>query len=203
LSDRAAALAFEMEGELRDWPALHRENLHPFRLKVKKLRYVLQMGDDSNHRFVHAVGEVKDAIGEWPDWQELAAVAKEVIQHSGCKLRLQIERTVQQKFEQALAGANRLRESHLKAPYGSVKKHAARGVSPGIVSAYALAASGCSVAGLPDHAQRMHDQNISRSEQAGGENDGVRVTYAEIRGDAPGCVLLNAPTMRTCILGAG
>jgi hypothetical protein len=49
----------------------------------------------------------------------------------------------------------------------------------------------------------MQDQNISRSEQARGENDGVRVAYAEIRGDAPGFVLLKAPAMWTRIPGAG
>jgi CHAD domain-containing protein len=81
LADRAAALAFEVEGELRDWPALKRINLHPFRLKVKKLRYVLQMADDSDSRFVQALAEVKDDIGEWHDWQELSAVAKKVVQH--------------------------------------------------------------------------------------------------------------------------
>jgi hypothetical protein len=49
----------------------------------------------------------------------------------------------------------------------------------------------------------MQDQNISGSEQARGQNDCVCVTYAQIRGDAPGFVLFNAPTVWACILGAG
>ena len=42
-SAEAAALALQLRAEVRDWPSLNRENLHPFRLKVKELRYVLEM----------------------------------------------------------------------------------------------------------------------------------------------------------------
>jgi hypothetical protein len=31
-----AAVALQLEAELRDWPALNRKNLHPFRLKLKE-----------------------------------------------------------------------------------------------------------------------------------------------------------------------
>lgn len=140
LADRAAALAFEVEAELRDWPALNRRNLHPFRLKAKKLRYVLQLAEKSDSRFVASLGEVKDSIGEWHDWQELAAVAREVIEHSRCKLREQINRTARQKFEQALSVANRLRENYLKAPARAVKKQVPQQVTPAIISASTLAA---------------------------------------------------------------
>jgi CHAD domain-containing protein len=140
LADRAATLAFEVEAELRDWPALNRRNLHPFRLKAKKLRYVLQMAEKSDSRFVASLGEIKDSIGEWHDWQELAAAAREVIEHSRCKLREQIDRTARQRFEQALSAANRLRETYLKAPGGTVKKQAPHQVTPAIISASTLAA---------------------------------------------------------------
>ena len=140
LADRAAALAFEIEAELRDWPALTRRNLHPFRLKVKKLRYVLQLANHSDSRFIASLGEVKDAIGEWHDWQELAAVAKDVIEHSGCKLRQEIDRSAHQKLDRAMATANRLRETYLKMPDAAVKKQVPHRVSPALISASTLAA---------------------------------------------------------------
>jgi CHAD domain-containing protein len=140
LADRAAALAFKIEAELRDWPALNRQNLHPFRLEVKKLRYVLQLAEDSDSRFVASLEEVKDSIGQWHDWQELAGVAKEVIEYARCKLRQQIERTAEQKFEEALAGANRLRETYLKEPAGAVEKQTRHRVSRAVISASTLAA---------------------------------------------------------------
>lgn len=140
LGDRAAALAFEVDAELRDWPPLNRQNLHPFRLKVKKLRYVLQLAEDGDNPFVASLGEVKDAIGEWHDWHELAVLAKEVINHPGCKLRQAIDRKRQQRFEQALSAANRLRRTYLEASAGKLKKQAGHGVSPAIISSSTLAA---------------------------------------------------------------
>lgn len=140
-ADRATALALGLEAELRRWPTLNRENLHPFRLKVKELRYVLQMAENRG-KFVDSLGEVKDAIGVWHDWQELLAIAKEVLQHSGCKLVAEIDRTAQQKLELALESANRLRRGYL-----GIERHDAgraksksKTAGPAIVSAAALAA---------------------------------------------------------------
>jgi CHAD domain-containing protein len=110
-----AALALQLEAELRDWPPLNRENLHPFRLKVKELRYVLEMGTKAGKKFVSELGEVKDAVGEWHDWEELVGIAAEVIQHKGCGLLVRIRSTSEQKFEHALAMASRLRRTRLGA----------------------------------------------------------------------------------------
>lgn len=140
LADRAAVLALELEGELHDWPVLSRHNLHPFRLKVKRLRYVLQMAEESDGRFVASLGHVKDVIGEWHDWLELASEAREVIEHSGCKLRHEIDRTLQERFERALSAANGLREVYLKAPAGRIKKQAPHRARPAVISASTLAA---------------------------------------------------------------
>lgn len=44
---------------------LNRTNLHPCRLKVKELRNLLRLSDDSKQQeFVNVLGELKDAIGE-------------------------------------------------------------------------------------------------------------------------------------------
>jgi CHAD domain-containing protein len=109
----SAALALQLDAELRDWPKLNRKNLHPFRLKVKELRYVLEMASEGDNDFVDILGEVKDAIGEWHDWGELAAIARKVIQHPGCNLLRGIRSTAEKKFERALALANRMRKENL------------------------------------------------------------------------------------------
>jgi len=63
----ATAAALHVSGELANWPKFSLHNLHPFRLKVKELRYVLELaGEDT--KFTEQLGEVKDKIGEWHDW---------------------------------------------------------------------------------------------------------------------------------------
>lgn len=144
-ADQAAAQALGLEAQLRDWPKLNRENLHPFRLKVKKLRYVLQMAENSDSRFVTALGEVKDAVGEWHDWEELSGIAQDIIEHARCELLREIDRTAHEKFDQALADADRLRRDYLdgkaRRERGSASaKRPGVQASPGIISASTLAA---------------------------------------------------------------
>jgi CHAD domain-containing protein len=51
-------------------------------LKIKELRYVLEMADGPrNQEFIDRLGEIKDAIGEWHDWEELIAITVEVLDH--------------------------------------------------------------------------------------------------------------------------
>jgi CHAD domain-containing protein len=108
-----AGLALQLESELRQWPHLTRSNLHEYRKKVKELRYVLQMADNSHGDFVSSLGEVKDAIGEWHDWEELAQIAKDILQHPGCDLLSWIRSTAKQKFQHALDLTNTLRNRYL------------------------------------------------------------------------------------------
>jgi CHAD domain-containing protein len=120
LASEAAAVALQLETELRDWPNLTRANLHQFRLEVKKLRYVLQMAENSDSEFVSALGDVKDGIGEWHDWEELSAIAKQVIQHPGCRLVREIRRIASEKFEHALTSGNQMRQDFLNS--GAARK---------------------------------------------------------------------------------
>ena len=87
-SAEAMSRALELASELRSPANLDKRNLHPYRLKVKELRYVLQLSDDAKkQQFVNKLGEVKDAIGEWHDWEELIAIATDVLSHgSQCNL---------------------------------------------------------------------------------------------------------------------
>ena len=77
----------ELLSELYRPARLNKRNLHPYRLKIKELRYVMQLSEDNgSHEFVKKLGEAKDAIGEWHDWEELLAIAKK-----SCKRRTAIE----------------------------------------------------------------------------------------------------------------
>jgi len=141
----AAALALHLEADLRHWPKLSRRNLHEFRLKVKELRYVLQMAADTNHEFVSTLGDVQDAIGEWHDWEVLAAIANEVIQHPGCKLLKEIRSIARDKFDHGLELANSMRKKDLAVKernrrQRSSTKSLARVNQSALISASALAA---------------------------------------------------------------
>ena len=111
----AAALALQLSHELRSPARLDRNNLHPYRLKVKELRYVLQLaGDAADQHFIQELGNVKDAIGEWHDWGELIAIASDVLEHdNNCKLIAEIKKIHQQKYDEALGITNRMRREFL------------------------------------------------------------------------------------------
>ena len=110
-----AATALRLTGELASWPRLNATNLHEFRLKVKELRYVLQLSGETGE-FAEMLGEVKDKIGEWHDWAELASIAEDVLQHSGRReVVQQIRATVKRRFDEAMRAANHLRHQYIDA----------------------------------------------------------------------------------------
>jgi len=111
---------------------LGRENLHPYRLKVKELRNVLQLAaGDSHPKFVDDLKQVKDAIGEWHDWGELIAIAQKALDYgNGCGLLAEMKRIANDKYDHALALAQRLRKQYLRTahPRGKAAVAAAPGV---------------------------------------------------------------------------
>jgi hypothetical protein len=61
-------------------PTLGPQNLHPYRLKVKKLRDVIRLAQGPVQAgLVAALGEAKDAVGDWHDWEELLSIAAKVL----------------------------------------------------------------------------------------------------------------------------
>ncbi len=109
----AIAAALEVWTELTDWPRLNASNLHPFRLQVKELRYILRLREGDDDKFVRTLGEVKDAIGEWHDWNELATIAAGELRHgTQCPLVKQLRSTAKQKFVDALSIANAMRKTY-------------------------------------------------------------------------------------------
>jgi CHAD domain-containing protein len=107
----AAASALELASALSEPKMLSRTNLHPYRLKVKQLRYVLKSAKGNTHaEFIDALGACKDAIGEWHDWEELAAIAGDVLDHGReCKLIAQLKIVARDKFGAALEVTNQMR----------------------------------------------------------------------------------------------
>ncbi len=109
----AAILA--LTENLSRWPSLSESNIHPFRLKVKELRSILQLFPNSDLGFVEALGKVKDQIGDWHDWQQLSGFARQALDARQDRALLkQIERTGERKLEEALAAATALRRRYLK-----------------------------------------------------------------------------------------
>jgi CHAD domain-containing protein len=114
---RATSEALRISGELSTWPKLSSRNLHPFRLKVKEMLYVLQLSGEGSE-LTERLDEVKDQIGEWHDWTELDAIARSVLSDcKNCKVIAHIQHTAKQNFESALKGAHQLRANFF-APQG-------------------------------------------------------------------------------------
>jgi CHAD domain-containing protein len=110
----AAAESLRLSSELEVPKRLNRENLHSYRLKIKQLRYVLELAPD-HPKFVEDLSEAKDAIGEWHDWEELVTIAGEVLDHgTSCKLLRKLKETADSKFAHALRVAENLRNNYLK-----------------------------------------------------------------------------------------
>jgi hypothetical protein len=60
--------------------------------------------DNGSHESVKKLGEAKDAIGEWHDWEELLAIAKKIANGGRqSKLLRQLKAITDQKFDNALA----------------------------------------------------------------------------------------------------
>jgi CHAD domain-containing protein len=110
-SGHAAATLID---ELNRWPTFDAGNLHAFRIQVKELRYLLQLTKDANPKLVDALGMVKDRIGDWHDWQQLAIIAEKVLDPQDDRATLKkIDETAQRKLNQALAAAQALKTRYL------------------------------------------------------------------------------------------
>jgi hypothetical protein len=82
---------------------------------VKQLRDVLRMAArKKNEEPVAVLGEAKDAIGEWHDWEELIAIAGKVLDHGPtCKLIQTLRLMSEERFNKALEITNRMRTRNL------------------------------------------------------------------------------------------
>jgi CHAD domain-containing protein len=114
-TDGSGSPASSLMAELRKWPRLNAQNIHTFRLKVKQLRYVLQLFPGADRGLVDSLGKVKDEIGDWHDWQQLLGIARDILDARKDKALLaEIDAAVKEKLAHALAGTNALRRRYLK-----------------------------------------------------------------------------------------
>ncbi len=125
-ANAATSVAMQSSAELATYGSLNRGNLHEYRLKLKELRDILQMGEETRkEEFVESLGKIKDEIGEWHDWEELNSIAAKKLDHSaGCKLQRQLKKITQQKYEAALSSANKLQKTYFR-PRSAKKAHGA------------------------------------------------------------------------------
>ncbi len=111
------SVAMDAFRALGEWPRLDAGNIHAFRLKVKELRYTLQLDAAADPAFLDALGDVQRRIGAWHDWHQLAEIAREVLQAEQDRALLtRIDQTAKRRFDQALAAGNALRGRYLSAP---------------------------------------------------------------------------------------
>jgi len=110
----ALAVSIDLTEELAREPRLTRRTIHPFRIRVKQLRNTLELFQEKDATLVTALGEVKDKIGEWHDWQELAAIADKFLDSKDDRAQLAwVHERAQETFEQAIASANQMRRRYL------------------------------------------------------------------------------------------
>jgi CHAD domain-containing protein len=113
-NDCGGEAAMKLIDELSRWPAFSAENLHAFRIRVKELRYVLQLAKDADLKFVNALGKVKDRIGDWHDWQQMAKIAGKALSPKDDRATLtKIDAMGKKKLAQALAAAGAMKTQHL------------------------------------------------------------------------------------------
>jgi len=109
--------AADVMRELGEWKPLDKENLHAFRLKVKQLRYTMQLDAQANSGLLEALGQVQTRIGDWHDWQQLEEIARGVlVLEEDRPLLDRIGKTAKRRFVRALEAANALRGKYLNMP---------------------------------------------------------------------------------------
>jgi CHAD domain-containing protein len=112
---KPAARALHLQAELAAPPTLNSANLHAFRLTVKELRFVLQMGTHPASEFNAALGEVKDQIGAWHDWSGLATATRKALgRKAAAKLLKAIRSRTKEELAKALEVSNALRARYFE-----------------------------------------------------------------------------------------
>lgn len=108
----AAAEALEEFGRLsEEMPLLDAGNLHEFRKRAKRARYIGEAGgkDVQAQAVVRAIRRVQDTIGEWHDWLSLAEEARIALDGAGTELAAMLDAEVERSFQQAKRTTEKMR----------------------------------------------------------------------------------------------
>jgi CHAD domain-containing protein len=141
----AMSEALRLSTELAAIPHLGRDNLHPYRIEVKRLRYILEMAGDEDGQqktFIEELKRVQDLIGEWHDWVALSAIARDVLKkHDGCRLVKKIQDTSERKFGEALRATEEMRRRYLPSSQGNKSSRRGKQKRPPLPGPVLVAAS--------------------------------------------------------------
>lgn len=111
-----AQQAHSLFNELSHWPRLTGDNLHDFRIKVKELRYMMQLVNGANPAFMSALDRTKTQIGSWHDWAELRTIANEFLNPESDQSAIEkITDVENKKFDSAMRAAQLLCSQYLRA----------------------------------------------------------------------------------------
>lgn len=100
---------------IRHWPPLKPENLHAFRIKLKELRYMLQLSEGANPAFMRALENARLRIGTWHDWEELHRTANEILRLRKDRRAIGLIAEIESKeLARAMRAAQSLRNRYMR-----------------------------------------------------------------------------------------
>jgi CHAD domain-containing protein len=116
----ASEIAEQFAEVVAEFPSLDAANLHEFRKRIKKVRYLAEMVAADDHEIARQAASLKKiqtAIGEWHDWDALAK--REDHAHGKHEELTELLRTLAaESLEKALEVCDRLTTSLLKGSSG-------------------------------------------------------------------------------------
>ena len=101
-----SAILEQFTGVAAEFPTFDEENLHDFRKRIKKVRYLAEIhsaADPACGRIAGKLKKLQAAIGEWHDWQILARTAKHGRHAKNVELEDLLESLTIETFEAAIA----------------------------------------------------------------------------------------------------
>lgn len=111
--EKIESAADRLQGVLAASPRISQASLHDYRIKLKELRYTLELLPESDPEFSNGLAEVTGAIGEWHDWGELQSLTVEFLHRVEHRDLLNaIRSTTGQKLSNALSLATELHKRY-------------------------------------------------------------------------------------------
>jgi CHAD domain-containing protein len=102
----AGMILKQFEGVVVEFPAFNEENLHEFRKRIKKVRYLAEIRQNAEPlcaQIVAVIKKLQTAIGEWHDWQILAQTSHEDRHSYGVEAGELLDSLVAESYEAAVA----------------------------------------------------------------------------------------------------
>jgi CHAD domain-containing protein len=105
----AAMILKQFETVAGEFPTFNEENLHEFRKRIKKVRYLAEIRQDAEPmcaQIVAVIKKLQTAIGEWHDWQVLAQTAHEGRYSNGAEAGELLDSLAAESYEAAVAACH-------------------------------------------------------------------------------------------------